>query len=77
MSSLPLASSAVLDSETLHHLAIAYQGEIIFLFPRGTPYAHVRRLASKIPRAEIRLQMVRATYEPLEHNEVYDTSASV
>lgn len=77
MSSLPIAPTAHLQDQTLEHLAIAVNGEITFIFPRGIPYAKVKKLADRIPKSHIRLQKVRVRYEILEDNKPYDTSPMV
>lgn len=77
MASLPLAATAVIGEQILNHLAIASDGEVLVVFPRGTPYVKIKRLADRLPNSEIRVQKVRVTYEVLEENEVYDTSPKV
>lgn len=77
MPSLPLGSTACLSSKVLKHICIAVDNEILLVFPRGTPYAKIKKLADSIPNSELRLVNVRTTYEVLTENEVYDTSAKV
>jgi hypothetical protein len=76
MQSLPLALTACIETETLQVLAVAIDGEIKVVFPRGTNYMKVKRFALK-HGGEIRLQTIRATYEILPDNEPYDTSPKV
>lgn len=76
MESLPLALTASLETQVLEHLAVAINGEIAFVFPRGTSYIKVKHFAEKY-RGEIRLVEVRCTYEILPNNKVYDTSPKV
>lgn len=77
MASLPLGSTAVLSPRVLNHLALAVDGEIAVVFLRGIPYAKIKRMADKIPGSEIRIQKVKVSYEILDENEHYDTSASI
>lgn len=77
MSSLPLGPTACLSSRVLKHICIAVDNEIMLVFPRGIPYAKIKKLADSIPGSELRLIKVRTTYEVLTENEVYDTSAKV
>jgi hypothetical protein len=77
MASFPLATSAALQTHVCKHLAIGVEGQIVIVFPRGTPYIKVKKLADRIPNSEIRLQHVRVVYEILPDNEVYDTSPKV
>lgn len=77
MTSLPLGDTAILSPRVGTHLCIAFQGEVQLVFPRSLPYILVKRIADAIPNSEIRLIDVRSTYEVLESNEIYDTSASV
>lgn len=74
--SLPLGLTASLASQELEVLAVAIDGQIAVVFPRGFPYAKVKRFADKY-KGEIRLQKIRATYEVLPDNRVYDTSPLV
>lgn len=77
MPSLPIAPTAVLESHTATVLAVAISNEVLFVFPRTTPYEKVKKLTKRIPGSHIRLQKVRITYELLEDNEIYDTSPKV
>jgi hypothetical protein len=74
---LPLADTAVIAPRVQDHLSIAVGGEIFLVFPRGVAYIKVKRIADKWPGSEIRLIKVRTTYEILEENHYYDTSASI
>jgi hypothetical protein len=76
MESLPLGVTASLSSEELWVLAIAIDGKIALVFPRGFPYVKVKKFADKYG-GEIRLQRIRATYEVLPDNKFYDTSPKV
>ena len=76
MESLPLGVTASLASEEVEVLAVAIDGEIKVVFSRGVPYVKVKRFAERYG-GEIRLQTVRATYEVLPTNRVYDTSPKV
>lgn len=76
MESLPLGVTASLASEELEVLAVAIDGQIALVFPRGFPYVKVKRFAEKY-NGEIRLQKIRATYEVLPDNKFYDTSPKV
>lgn len=78
MASLPLADTAFLRTQVLKHVGVAVDGEIVFVFPRGTSYAKIARFAESLPgKVELRLCSVRTNYEVLEENEIYDTSAKV
>lgn len=78
MASLPLADTAALRTQVLYHVGVAVDGEIAYIFPRGTPYAKIKRFEESISgKTELRLCKVKTTYEVLEENEVYDTSAKV
>lgn len=75
---LPLAETAVLGPRVDSHIAIAFDGAIQLVFPRGVvPFVEIQRMAKRIPGSEIRLIKVRTTYQVLEDNCYYDTSASV
>jgi len=74
--SLPLGVTATLASEELEVLAVAIDGEIKVVFTRGVPYVKVKKFAERYG-GEIRLQKVRATYEVLPSNRIYDTSPQV
>lgn len=77
MPSLPLGSIAAISPKVLDHVGIAIDGKVEFIFPRGTPYMKIKKFADKTPGSEIRLIKVKVTYEILEENEIYDTSAKV
>lgn len=76
MESLPLAVTAHLQTQEITVLAVAIDGKIALVFPPSFPYAKVKRFSDKYD-GEIRLQRVRATYEILPDNKVYDTSPLV
>lgn len=74
---LPLSPTAVLDERVENHLAIAVGGEIFIVFPRGLPYVKIKAIADMWPNSHIRLVKVKQTYEILDENVYYDTSASI
>ena len=76
--SLPLADTATVSPRILEHVGIAVNGEIVFVFPRGTSYAKIKRFSESFEgKVELRLCKVKTTYEVLEENRYYDTSAKV
>lgn len=77
MASFPIAASAALQTHVFKHLAIGVEGQIVMVFPRGTPYIKVKKLSDRIPGSQVRLVQVRTVYEILPDNEVYDTSPKV
>lgn len=74
---MPLAGSAAVEDEDVYVLGIAVESEVVMLFPRGTSYYKVKRIADRYPDCEIVNQLVRVHYEVLPDNKPYDTSALV
>lgn len=73
---VPLDDTAVLSPRIVSLLGLKKDGEIIVVFPLGTPYTRIKKIADR-HEAEIYRCYARVSYEILPGNEFYDTSPQV